>query len=162
MVIKNKFSKKMALGGLMGGPEDPDPKKPVQRGPQYTPQNPNTTPQMNQLHAQNNLSQAVQFKNLLTGSAGNLVPIDKYTQFLRGQGVNDFNQNKGEGYVQQTGYEEIPQQQIQQADSVINASRQMLYPKLFKKPTMAGMASNSGVKGMSKGGKMKINFADLF
>ncbi len=101
---------------------DPKPKlkTPVTPGPKYIPINPKATPEQNKFKAQGNLSTAVRFKNLLMGADKNLAPVDKYTQFVGGSSVTD------KGLRQDTGFQNFDQSTINQADSVINASRDYL------------------------------------
>jgi hypothetical protein len=107
-------------------PNKPPVKKtPITPGPKYIPINPKSTPAQNKVKAQTNLSTAVRFKNMLTGVNKNLAPIDMHTKFVDGAPINT-SQNARTGYTQMTGFEEFSPQTINQADSVINASRNYL------------------------------------
>lgn len=122
-----------AYGGYASVFEDPN-KPPVKKtdpgliGPQYNKVSPNTTAEQKRIAAQINLTKATQFKNKLTGVNNSYFPSADDELIKQGGGYGSSYQNVGGG---KRKYTFVDPKLVHQADSVINASRPLVYPKKF-------------------------------
>lgn len=130
---------KYLLGGV-----DPEPKKKpvkksvVNKGPEYTPQNPKTTPEMNKLHALNNLHLALRFKNQLKGVNNSVIGGDDAN-------ASGWNIGRKDGSANQ--YVNVDPLAIPRADSVIQAGRPFLYAEGGIAPYGVSLQSDRQAKG---------------
>jgi hypothetical protein len=113
------------------------PKYGLVKGPQYTKSNPQTSLEMNEQHAINNLHAALRFKNNIRGVNNNLVPSGYASEVLGGTPLQQSGGNMA-------AYTEVDPLALQRADSVIQATRPIFLERQKRGNSNLAVRKNGG------------------